>query len=152
MEQLLVGVSTALVTRAQMRRELEYAYYRELWTMRVDAYRSLFSLTQALPPYWPSTPDRQVFREARERLHTYFEGGGRFLTTAVKVDYFRVQDTFRTICQRDERDSVSDSEIDQLAEVGEELRRQLAEDVGTAERPQLITRAPVAPPKPPAGE
>jgi hypothetical protein len=43
------GLSTLLTSRAQLRRELEHTYDRELRTRRVEAYMTLYKRTRRLP-------------------------------------------------------------------------------------------------------
>jgi hypothetical protein len=57
------GPSAFLTGRAQMRRELAYAYDRELRARRMDAYMSLYKRTGKLPRYWPTNPKRKELRD-----------------------------------------------------------------------------------------
>src|SRR4051794_2954285 len=52
------GFSAFLTGRIQMRRELEYAHYRELRTRRLDPYKSLYRRAKTLPCYWRTAPSR----------------------------------------------------------------------------------------------
>ena len=47
----------SFLTSGQMRRELEYAYDREL-KRRIEAYMSLYKRTDKLPRYWRTNPKR----------------------------------------------------------------------------------------------
>jgi hypothetical protein len=145
------AVSTAMATRLQMRRELEFAYDRQLRAERLDRYVELHRATAAFPRYWPDeNPTRKRFSEVLEELnHWYFAGGGLFLTDEAREAYIELLNAIPDIrAAGHEEETISDKEVDTLWRRGQRLRRQLTADIGSAQRPTVAAapRAPSAPP------
>src|SRR2546421_408141 len=76
------GLSVFLTSRAQMRRELEYAYDRELRARRIEAYMSLYKRTDKLPRYWRTNPKRMELSDFSYAFDGWYfgEAGGLFLS------------------------------------------------------------------------
>jgi hypothetical protein len=61
------GTITWLTSRWTLQRELEQSYDKELRAERLNAYKQLWQLTEALPRYhWPKNPTRREIRELIE--------------------------------------------------------------------------------------
>jgi hypothetical protein len=162
MEEFLVGLLGALVgtaaggltafltSRAQLRRELEYEYDRDLRARRVEAYASLYRRTANLPRYRRTKPARTELSGWSEGFHSWYfdEAGGLFLSDAARKAYLSALEAMAAVASEGSSDRLSDEEVERLWRAGQALRRRLAADIGAAEDPRLAGRQPV--PSPPA--
>ena len=135
-----------MTSRAQMRRELEYAYDRELRMRRVEPYMSLYRRTEKLPRYWRTPPATSDLSDWSESFHDWYftEAGGLFLSDGARLAYLSMLEVIATVAMAESSESrLSDEEMERLWRVGQALRRQLAADIGAAEDPRLAVRQPV---------
>jgi hypothetical protein len=144
------GLSAFLTSRAQMRRELEYAYDRDLRARRVEAYMSLYRRTANLPRYWRTKPARTELSGWSEGFDSWYfdEAGGLFLSDAARQAYLSALEAMATVANERSSDRLSDEEVERLWRAGQVLRRRLAADIGAAEDPRLAGRQPVLSPPP----
>jgi hypothetical protein len=144
------GLSVFLTSRAQMRRELEYAYDRELRARRIEAYMSLYKRTDKLPRYWRANPKRMELSDFSHAFDGWYfgEAGGLFLSDEARKAYHSMLEAMATVANEGaEEDQLSDEETQRLWRAGQALRRRLAADIGAAEDPRLTGRLPaVSPP------
>jgi hypothetical protein len=145
------GLSSFLTNRAQMRRELEYAYDRELRARRIEAYMSLYKRTDKLPRYWLTNPKRIELSDFSEAFEGWYfgEAGGLFLSDEARGAYFEMLKVMATVAgEGSEEGRLSDEDIERLWRAGQALRRRLAADIGAAEDPRLTGRLPAMSPAP----
>jgi len=143
------GLSVFITSRAQMRRELEYAYDRELRARRIEAYMSLYKRTDKLPRYWRTNPKRMDLSNFSEAFDDWYfgEAGGLFLTDNARDAYHSMLLVMATIAgEGSEKDQLSDEDTERLWRAGQALRRRLAADIGAAEDPRLSGRLPAQSP------
>lgn len=135
------GTITWLTSRWTLQRELEHSYDKELRAERLNAYKQLWQLTEALPRHhWPKNPTRSEIRELIERCHTwYFDVGGLFFSQKTKDAYFKVMNALDKVTGRKAGDNtpVTDDIVRDLFDLGERLRLNMAADVGTGLRPRV---------------
>jgi hypothetical protein len=140
------GLVTFLTARAQMRRDLEYAYDRELRTQRMIAYRSLYARTVVLPRYWRENPRRRVLADWSQSFHEWYftESGGLFLSDAARQTYHVALEVIAEIGTAGAPDDVlTAADEERLWRAGQALRRTLAADLGTARAPQVPGSEPL---------
>jgi hypothetical protein len=145
------ALATLLTGRAQMRRELQYSYDRELRTRRMDSYASLYRQTGNMPRYWTNHPARSLLSTwASGLVDWYFrEAGGLYLSDPARDAYLSLFEVMATIANHDSSgERLSEDEVQRLWRAGQALRRQLAADIGAAEDPQLRGRHPSVSPPP----
>jgi hypothetical protein len=145
------GLSIFLTSRAQMRRDLAYAYDRDLRACRIEAYMSLYRLTDKLPRYWRTNPQRMELSDFSEAFDGWYfgEAGGLFLSDGARQAYLSMLEVMATVAGEEAgEDQLSDGDVERLWRAGQALRRRLAADIGAAEDPQLVGRLPVASPAP----
>ena len=145
------GLSAFLTHRAQLRRELEYTYDRELRARRVEAYVSLYRRTDKFPRYWPTLPARKDINSWSQSFDDWYfgEAGGLFLSNDARKAYLAMLDETAAVATGESPDiPLSDEEVQRLWRVGQALRRQLAADIGTAENPRLGGSPPMISPSP----
>jgi hypothetical protein len=136
----LGGVGTWLTARWQLRKELEYGYDRELRTERVAVYKELWKLSERLPRYHSrGNPTGLDVEQTIENFHRwFFEVGGLFLSDEARTAYFAMMNGLREVAQRNRGGAaISDDDATALYDVGEDLRIQLAIDVGAGRAPEL---------------
>lgn len=149
----IAGLSTYLIGRTQMRRELEYAYDRDLRARRIVSYISLYKLTGNMPRYWPTgNPARSDLLNWGRGLDDWYfgEAGGLFLSDPARQTYLQLLDVMGAITNVEDRSDslLSEEEVQRLWRAGQALRRQLAADVGAAENPRVTGRQPWQSPPP----
>ena len=93
------------------------------------------------------TPRRADLHKLRGQLHNWYfseQAGGMFLSQKARVAYFSLQNELRTIVDRvtDDDQLIGDQESAMLRKAASDLRHQLTEDLGTAERPPLAWTKP----------
>jgi len=135
------GLSAFFTSRAQMRRELEYAYDREVRAWRVQGYISLYKRTANFPRYWPTNPARTDLRSWVDGLDDWYfaEAGGLFLSNNTRQAYLSLLDVMAAIANDNSSGGqLSDEEVDRMWRAGQALCRQLAADIGAAENPRMI--------------
>jgi hypothetical protein len=145
------ALATLLTGRAQMRRELQYSYDRELRTRRMDAYVSLYRQTGNMPRYWTTNPARSLLSTWANGLNDWYfkEAGGLYLSDAARDAYLSLLEVMATMANDDSSgERLSEDEVQRLWRAGQALRRQLAADIGAAEDPQLRGRRPSISPPP----
>jgi hypothetical protein len=145
------GLSVFLTSRAQMRRELEYAYDRELRARRIEAYMSLYKRTDKLPRYWRTNPKRMELSNFSEAFDPWYfgEAGGLFLSDEARRAYHSMLEIMATVADEGSgEDQLSDEDIQRLWRAGQALRRRLAADIGAADDPRLVGRLPEISPAP----
>jgi hypothetical protein len=143
------GLSVFLTSRAQMRRELEYAYDRELRARRIEAYVSLYKRTDKLPRYWRTNPRRMDLSDFSEAFEPWYfgEAGGLFLTNEARQAYHSMLKVMAEVADEGSgEDQLSDTDIERLWRAGQALRRRLTADIGAAEDPRLVGRLPAISP------
>jgi hypothetical protein len=143
------GLSVFLTSRAQMRRELEYAYDRELRARRIEAYMSLYKRTDKLPRYWRINPKRMELSDFSYAFDGWYfgEAGGLFLSDKARDAYHSLLEVMATVAgEGPEEDQLSDEDTERLWRAGQALRRRLAADIGAAEDPRLSGRLPAPSP------
>jgi hypothetical protein len=145
------GVTTWLAARWQLRKELQYGYDKDLRTERVSAYRELWKVSELLPRYHPAgNPTGADLEDAIEQFHRwFFDTGGLFLSDQARSAYFGVMDELRRIANRRGATEIDSHDVKTLLHLGEELRAQLAFDVGAGQPPELTSGRITAAPKPP---
>jgi len=145
------GLSVFLTNRAQMRRELSYAYDRELRAHRIEAYMSLYRRTDKLPRYWRTNPKRMELSDFSEAFEGWYfgEAGGLFLSDQARDAYLSMLAVMATVAgEGPGEDQLSNEDTERLWRAGQALRRRLAADIGAAEDPQLAGRLPAVSPAP----
>jgi len=145
------GLSVFLTTRAQMRRELEYAYDRELRARRIEAYMSLYKRTDKLPRYWRANPKRIELSDFSEAFEGWYfgEAGGLFLSDEAREAYLSMLEVMAAVASEgSDEDQLSNEDTERLWRAGQALRRRLASDIGAAEDPRLAGRLPAMSPTP----
>jgi hypothetical protein len=145
------ALATFMTGRAQMRRELQYSYDRDLRTRRMDAYVSLYRQTGNMPRYWTTTPARSHLNAWASALGDWYfkEAGGLFLSDPARNAYLSLLEVMATIANDDSSgERLSEDEVQRLWRAGQALRRQLTADIGAAEDPQLRGRHPSVSPPP----
>jgi len=138
------GLLTFFTTRWQIRKELEFAYDKDLRERRIKVYIELWKLLEVFAKY--SRPIDQVqlkdVRELSEGLrHWYFHKGGFYLSIDARDAYFALQETL--VAQLREGDSLSTPlplpAFEGIRELGSALRTSLVADVGARREPALET-------------
>ncbi|HKQ00030.1 MAG TPA: hypothetical protein VJ735_06840 [Actinomycetes bacterium] len=145
------GLSVFLTSRAQMRRELEYAYDRELRARRIEAYMSFYKRTDKLPRYWRTNPRRMELSDSSQAFDGWYfgEAGGLFLSDEARRAYLEMLGVMATVAgEGGGQDQLPDEDIERLWRAGQALRRKLAADIGAAEDPRLAGRLPAMSPPP----
>jgi len=149
------GTLTWFTTAWTLRRELEHGYHKELRAERVTAYKQLWQMTSSLPRYaWPEYPTRSELRTLIEKFHTwYFEIGGMFFSEKSKIAYFVMMNALDGAAGRLIADDtrVDGPTYENLFNTGEQLRIELAVDIGTGLKSRVHSRrlrAAKAPPEP----
>lgn len=138
------GIVTFFSTRWQIRKELEFAYDKDLRERRIAAYTRLWRLLEPLAKY--SRPIAQLttvhVREMSDLLrHWYFADGGFFLSVEARDAYFALQEALTATVADDASQArvLSDPEFDGLREKGSALRTSLVTDVGSRRKPEVRT-------------
>jgi hypothetical protein len=145
------GISVFLTSRAQMGRELAYAYDRELRARRIEAYMSIYKRTGKLPRYWRTNPKRVELSDFSQAFDGWYfgEAGGLFLSDETRQAYLSMLAVMATVAgEGSGEDQLSDEDIHRLWRAGQALRRRLAADIGAAEDPRLAGRLPAMSPAP----
>jgi hypothetical protein len=159
---LLGGAVTYLTTRSKLRLELAHAYDQAVREKRLARYQRLFHLSQVIPRYWRpgEEPSREQLLEICEKFHDWYfddDAGGLFLTPQAMDVYMRLQTALATAGRGnsvapdldDAGASLSPDESQEIRDLADALRHQLAQDVGTSSPPRLkLTRLDPAPPPP----
>jgi hypothetical protein len=143
------GALTYFTSRSQLYIQAEHAYDRALRDLRITHYQALFHLMGSLPRQRLviETPRRADLHKLRGQLHNWYfseQAGGMFLSQKARVAYFSLQNELRTIVDRvtDDDQLIGDQESAMLRKAASDLRHQLTEDLGTAERPPLAWTKP----------
>jgi hypothetical protein len=139
------GIVTFFSTRWQIRKELEFAYDKDLRERRIATYTRLWQLLEPLAKYSRPIPQLTTLhlQEMSELLrHWYFADGGFFLSIQAREAYFTMQETLTTLTSglagnRNEARVISPSEFDQLRKIGSDLRSSLVKDVGSRRTPEF---------------
>jgi hypothetical protein len=141
-----------------MRLELQLQYDRALRDLRLPHYQRLFHVSGCIPREWRpgEEPSRPELLHLRERFNDWYFGpdaGGLFLTNATREKYFRLQNELEAqahagLSAGSEPLPAEDSRL--LRKLASELRHQMAQELGTAEPPQLRWTALGPTPAPPA--
>ena len=145
------GATTWLATRWQLRKELQYGYDKDLRNERVSVYRELWKLSEQLPRYHAAeNPTGAGLKDAIEQFHRwFFDTGGLFLSDQARSAYFGVMDELWRIADRRGATEIDAQEVKTLFHLGEELRAQLAFDVGAGRPPVLSSSRITTAPEPP---
>jgi hypothetical protein len=136
-----------------MRIESEYAHDQALRDKRIERYQRLFHVSRRIPRYWLPTeePTRQDLLQFCEEFHDWYfgeEAGGLFLTPQANALYFQIQNALAEAGRRDldmtaessgghPQSALSIDESKELRELADNLRHQLAQDIGTTHPPRL---------------
>jgi hypothetical protein len=138
------GIVTFFSTRWQIRKELEFAYDKDLRERRIAAYTRLWQLLEPLAKY--SRPIAQLttvhVHEMSELLrHWYFADGGFFLSVEARDAYFALQEALTDAVADDASRAreLSDPAFDAIREKGSALRTSLVADVGSRRKPEVRT-------------
>jgi hypothetical protein len=144
------GLVTVLNTWVQMRRSLYIDNDKDLRINRLAAYKSLYRRTQCLPRYWRTIPNRDSFSGWSEGFDEWYfaESGGMFLSNAARDAYHEALKQMATVVQSSDGNGsqISDDEVDRLWRAGQDLRRQLAADIGSSASPRIRYKRPSATP------
>ena len=149
----LVGaVIGGITTWWRLNRELRHGYDRALTSERLLVYRKLWALTEIAPRYRLfKPPSPKELRTAQESLHDwFFNTGGLFLSQPARDAYFCLQNALLRAEWASTDDEKTEDMEQRLLDAGEDLRRQLVQDVGSAQQSVLSRIRPRRPqPAPP---
>jgi hypothetical protein len=132
------AVGTYLGIHWKIRKDLEAKYDESLRSLRLDAYRELWSLTKPLAAF------ARLGNPLREELETlslalkdwYFDKGGLYLSEETRDACIALQRTLSAVSASDRwadpnLERLDDATFDRLREIASRLRTRMTYDVGT---------------------
>ncbi len=107
----------------------------ELYRQRIESYRKLWALTEALAKYAREKKDfttEDAERLSAELRRWYFQEGGLFLSQRARTAYFAFQEELRDIVKRHSSvtESLDEHSFEEVRNKSSILRTALAHDVG----------------------
>ena len=136
------GLITFFTTRWQIRKELEFAYDKDLRERRIKEYIELWKLLELFAKY--SRPVEEVsfvtIRALSESLRRwYFHNGGFYLSIEARDAYFVLQEALVTAAPTSgpPETPIGEATFERIRQLASALRTSLVADVGTRRAPAI---------------